>query len=204
MTRQSGPRLVDALPLHTGRLTLRVLGADDAEVLAAMLADPVVMRFFPRPMTRPEADAWLRLNLERYRQHGTGMFAVCRGNEWIGDCGLIRRAIDATHAFELGYHFRRDVWGHGYATEAARACVELAFGALDADTLPVLTALIRPGNRSSQRLARRLAFRIEGAVVHAGECHERWALPRARYAAQAAAQAAALAPTAAPTTGPAQ
>lgn len=191
MTRHSGSRLVDALPLHTERLTLRALDPDDAEGLAAMLADPVVMRFFPRPMSRSETDAWLRLNLERYRQDGTGMFAVCRGTEWIGDCGIIRRAIDATHAFELGYHFRRDVWGHGYAIEAARGCVALAFGSLDANALPVLTALIRPGNRSSQRLARRLAFRIEGAVVHAGECHERWVLPRARVAMPAAALAQA-------------
>lgn len=180
MTRHRGPRLVDALPLHTERLTVRALDADDAGAMAAMLADPVVMRFFPRPMTRPETDAWLRLNLERYRQHGTGMFAVCLGSEWIGDCGILRRTIDATCAFELGYHFRRDVWGHGYAMEAARACVDLAFGALDADALPELTALIRPCNRPSQRLSRRLAFTVTGAVVHAGESHERWALPRAR------------------------
>jgi ribosomal-protein-alanine N-acetyltransferase len=184
MTRVPSPRLIDALPLATERLTLRVLDARDADMLAAMLADPIVMRFFPRPMSRQEADAWLRLNVERYRQHGTGMFAVCRGHEWIGDCGIIRRDIDTTHAFELGYHFRRDVWGQGYALEAARACVALAFGAMDAQTLPALTALIRPGNRASQRLARRLAFEVNGALVHAGECHERWVLPRARHAAR--------------------
>jgi RimJ/RimL family protein N-acetyltransferase len=182
MTR-AARRLIDALPLCTARLTLRALDERYADALAAMLADPVVMRFFPHPMTRAEADAWLHLNLDRYRQHGTGMFAVCRGDDWIGDCGIIRRDLDATHVFELGYHFRRDVWGRGYATEAARACVDLAFEVLDADAVPVLVALIRPGNRPSQRVARRLAFHVEGAVLHAGECHERWVVTRARHAA---------------------
>lgn len=166
------PRLVDRLPLQTPHLALRRLSPDDGEALAAMLADPVVMRFFPRPMTRREADLWLRRNLDRYERDGTGLFAVTRGRRWIGDCGFVWRCLDDGPVLELGYHFARHAWGHGYATEAARACLALADDA--APGLPVV-ALIRGENRASRRVAARLRFTIRGAVLHAGLPHERWA-----------------------------
>lgn len=176
-------RLVDALPLRTRRLTLRPLVASDILPLAAMLSDPIVMQYFPHPLTRVEARAWLRGNTERYRQDGTGLFAVCAGSTWIGNCGLVRRIIDGLPALELGYHFSREAWGQGYATEAAAACLELAFGMTVPDAPVALVSLIRPGNRASQRVVRRLGFRVESAVVHAGLTHERWNVTPARFAA---------------------
>lgn len=177
----SGPlpvRLLDRLPRSTERLTLRALRADDIDDVHALLSDPVVMRFFPAPLSRTAAEAWLRRNADRYRQDGTGLFAVCLGPTWIGDCGLIHRAIDDTRVLELGYHLHRAWWGHGYATEAAAACVQLAFEALDRGTLPSLTALIRPANRPSRAVATRVGFRPVGATLHAGQPHERWVLTR--------------------------
>ncbi|WP_322785041.1 GNAT family N-acetyltransferase, partial [Streptomyces griseolus] len=46
-------------------------------------------------------------------------------------------------------------WGHGYATEAARACLDWGFATLDTDRL---TSMIRPGNTASVRVAERLGF----------------------------------------------
>lgn len=161
--------------MRTERLTLTRLVPGDIDALAEMLADPVVMAHFPRPMTRLEAEAWLRRNAERYEQYGTGLFAVRCGSAWIGDCGLIARRIDHEQGLELGYHFQRRAWGHGYATEAAAACVDLAFRATD---VPRLTALIRPENCRSRLVATRLGFRVAGTVLHMGAAHERWVLPR--------------------------
>jgi RimJ/RimL family protein N-acetyltransferase len=56
---------------------------------------------------------------------------------------------------EVGWAFRRDAWVHGYATEAARACLEWGFGSLD---VPYLTAMIHPDNEASIQLARRLGM----------------------------------------------
>ncbi len=168
-------RLVDALPLRTSRLTLRPLGWHDADGLAAMLADPAVMRHFPHPMTRGESDAWLRRNLARYVEDGTGLFAVCRDDEWLGDCGIIVRRIDGDPVLELGYHLRRDVWGHGYATEAARACLDLAFCMTDVASV---VALILPGNVPSRGVAARLGGQVRGVVLHAGRTHDRWCVRR--------------------------
>lgn len=129
------------------------------------------MLHFPRTLTRREADAWLLRNLERYERDGTGLFAVTRDDVWIGDCGLVLRHLDGVPTLELGYHFRQDVWGRGYATEAAAACVAMARA--EAPHLP-LVAFIRSANRASRRVVSRLGFTVTGAVLHAGLAHERW------------------------------
>lgn len=173
MTR-AVPTLLDRLPWRTSRLALRPLTMADAPAVAAMLADPEVMRHFPAPLSRTQSDAWLLRNLQRYERDGTGLFAVTRDEAWIGDCGLVRRQIGGHCVFELGYHFSRQVWGRGYATEAAAACVALARTA--APSLP-LVALIRSGNVASRRVAARLGFAVQGAMLHAGHPHECWCAP---------------------------
>src|ERR1035438_893129 len=53
------------------------------------------------------------------------------------------RMIEGRPELEVGYHLRRDQWGHGYATEAARACMDYAFRELAAVKV---VSLIRPEN----------------------------------------------------------
>lgn len=176
-------RLHEHLPLRTARLVLAPLDPAHLPALAAMLADPVVMRHFPRVMTLSEADQWLRRTVDRYHEHGTGLLAVLRedgdSTTFLGDCGLqIRTFAGRTH-LELGYHFTRDAWGRGYATEAARACVSLALRHTEVDEI---VALIRPENRPSQGVARRLGMRPDGAVLHAGLLHDVWRARREAFA----------------------
>ena len=171
-------RLHEHVPIVTARLRLVPLAPAHIDDLAAMLADPIVMRYFPRVMTRTEARQWLWRTMDRYREHGTGLLAVLRregAETFIGDCGLqIRTFGGATH-LELGYHFRREAWGHGYATEAASACVGLAWRHSD---VPRVAALIRPENRPSQAVARRVGMHRRGAVLHAGLTHDVWHVAR--------------------------
>lgn len=56
---------------------------------------------------------------------------------------------------ELGWTLRADHWGHGYATEAARACLAWGFATLDDG---YFTALMRPGNETSVKVAERPGF----------------------------------------------
>lgn len=168
-------RLHEHLPLRTERLVLVPLDPSHLPALAAMLADPVVMRHFPRVMTTVESDHWLRRTMDRYREHGTGLLAVLGGDvdspRFLGDCGLQVRTFGGRTHLELGYHFTEAAWGHGYATEAARACVDLGLRHTDAAEI---VALIRPENLPSQGVARRLGMRPEGAVLHAGLPHDVW------------------------------
>ena len=55
---------------------------------------------------------------------------------------------------EVGWHLHPDCWGRGYATEAARAVVDHAFGA----GLPEVYAVVRPGNEASLAVCRRLGM----------------------------------------------
>jgi RimJ/RimL family protein N-acetyltransferase len=177
-------RLHQQLPLRTARLRLVELDHSHLAPLAAMLADPVVMRYFPRVMTTAESEQWLRRTIDRYRQHGTGLLAVLQddGNDtaFLGDCGVQVRTFAGRMHLELGYHFTRAAWGHGYATEAARACVALALRYSD---VPEVIALIRPENGPSMGVARRVGLSRTGSVLHAGLVHDVWRLTREGFEA---------------------
>jgi len=174
------------LPLRTPRLRLVELDLSHLPTLAAMLADPVVMRYFPRVMTTMESEQWLRRTIDRYRQHGTGLLAVMQDGEgpakFIGDCGVQVRTFGGQRRLELGYHFTRGAWGRGYATEAARACIMLALRHSD---VPDVVALIRPENGPSMRVARRVGMTREGCVLHAGLVHDVWRVTRQAFEALA-------------------
>lgn len=176
-------RLHEHMPLRTERLLLVPLDTSHLPALAKMLGDPIVMRYFPRVMSYVEAEQWLRRTTERYHEHGAGLLAVLRQGgprqAWLGDCGLQVRSFGGHTYLELGYHFTREAWGHGYATEAARACLALG---LRHTGVPEIVALIRPENAPSQRVARRLGMRPEGGVLHSGLVHDVWHARRQDYA----------------------
>ena len=178
--------LTAQLPVLTGRLRLVEMDLSHLPALAAMLADPIVMRHFPRAMSLAESEQWLRRNTERYRLHGTGLFAVLREDDgsqaFIGDCGLVVRHFGERMHLELGYHFVRQAWHQGFASEAARACVEIGFRHTEAAEV---VALIRPENAPSQAVARRLGMRPEGALLYSGLVHDVWRMHREAFAGDA-------------------
>jgi len=65
--------------------------------------------------------------LAHWKKHQFGMYAVCLkpARNWIGYCGL--RYFEQTSDIEVGYILAKDFWGNGYATEAARTCLDHAF-----------------------------------------------------------------------------
>ncbi|WP_336026449.1 GNAT family N-acetyltransferase [Geodermatophilus sp. FMUSA9-8] len=67
---------------------------------------------------------------------------------------LLKPLPDGVGEVEVGWHLHPECWGHGYATEAARAVVERAFGA----GLPEVYAVVRPGNEPSLAVCRRLGM----------------------------------------------
>jgi RimJ/RimL family protein N-acetyltransferase len=73
---------------------------------------------------------------------------------------LLKPLPDGVGEVEVGWHLHPDSWGHGYATEAARAVVERAFGA----GLPEVYAVVRPGNEASLAVCRRLGMERLGRM----------------------------------------
>ena len=138
--------------LETRRLLLREFIPEDVDALALVLSDAETMRHYPAPLDRDGVIAWIQRNRHRYAEYGHGLWAMVlkSSGEVIGDCGLTRQNVDGIDEIEIGYHVRRDLWGQGYASEAARACQEYGFTRLGA---PRLISLIRPGNVASRRVA---------------------------------------------------
>ena len=169
---------------ETERLRAREMSLADLDFVAAMLAHPEVMRFYPRRYSRAEARGWVERQLGRYREHGHALWLVEEraGGEPVGQVGLLWQQVNSAPQPEVGYLVHRPFWRRGYATEAALATRDHAFHALD---MPRVVSLIRPENLPSQGVARKLGMQPEGTAVHAGTEHLVFAVARPTAAGSA-------------------
>lgn len=156
--------------LETERLTLREFTPADAGDLARTLCDRENMRFYPEPYARSDVDRWIARSLERYAAQGAGLWAVIlkETGQFAGDCGLILQRVDGEVETEVGYHLERVYQGRGYATEAARACLDYGFNKLGRRRI---ISLIRPENTPSRRVAERNGMKVEKTTIHGGLPH---------------------------------
>jgi [ribosomal protein S5]-alanine N-acetyltransferase len=163
--------------LHTPRLSLREFEFEDVDALASILSDAETMRYYPMPFDRAAVADWIQRNRTRYANDGFGLWAMIlkASFELIGDCGLVRQTVDGLDEIEIGYHVRRDLWGQGYASEAARACRDFGFANLKVDRL---ISLIRPENMQSRRVAEKNGMTIWKEVTRANLLHYVYAIKR--------------------------
>lgn len=157
-------RVVD---LTTERLTLCRWAAADADSLAQLCADERVMHYFPKPLSRAEAEAFLGRIMEEFDRRGYGLWQVCRREDdrFLGFVGLHDFAFPALdmQGTEIGWRLLPEAWGHGYATEAAEAALEHARTALGIETVYSFTAVV---NTPSQRVMQRLGMERIGEFDH--------------------------------------
>ena len=150
--------------LESERLLLREFVPGDVEALSAMLSDPETMRYYPAPLDRAGVGEWIERNRRRYADAGYGLWAMVlkSSGEIVGDCGLTRQTVDGVGEIEIGYHVRRNLWGQGYAPEAARACRDYGFARLGAEQL---ISLVRLGNLPSRRVAEKIGMSLWKEVM---------------------------------------
>ena len=139
--------------IRTERLVLRQWREADKEPFAALNADPVVMEHFPATMTREASDAFADFNRERIAERGWGLWAVEADGAFIGYVGLSEPGF--MPGVEIGWRLAKDAWGHGYATEAARAALDYARDELGLDEVVSFTSTT---NVRSQRVMERLGM----------------------------------------------
>ena len=190
--------------LESARLVLRRIAPDDLPFFTRIHALPEVARhLYPgaRPRSPEETAAWLQYTLASYEQLALGYLAVLRKEDGalIARCGLmdlvvesaapehgIRRGwfrlpgapadVELTFECELGYTFDPAVWGHGFATEAARCVRDYVRDVL---RLSYAISAILPQNARSRRVAERAGARAAGQMHVVGLTWDRYVWPLA-------------------------
>lgn len=154
-----------SLALRTSRLLLRRWRDEDRAPFAALNADPVVMEHFPSVMRPTESDALVDRIEAAFEEHGFGLWAVEAPGvaPFLGFVGLSVPRFEAsfTPCVEIGWRLARQAWGHGYATEAARAVLADGFERVGLDAIVSFTFV---GNTRSRRVMERVGMRHEPAL----------------------------------------
>jgi len=149
--------------LRTARLVLRPFSPTDAAEVhrAVALRDVAAMTAsIPHPYPDGAALAWIEAQPAAFARGESVLFAVTAAES--GLVGAVGLQIEAAHAkAELGYWIAKPQWGHGYATEAARAAVGFGFGTL---RLERIHARVMTANRASARVLAKLGFVREGVL----------------------------------------
>ncbi len=145
--------------LVTERLMLRPWWDDDWERMAAINADPAVMRFVGGVHDRAESDRHMARMLVKTMQDGFGPWAVeaPRIAPLIGRVGArrVEDGLPCAPCVELVWRIGRAWQGQGFATEAARAAVSELFEVHGVTELVAVTAV---DNGASRRVMEKLGM----------------------------------------------
>lgn len=150
-------------PIRTERLALRPFTRGDVDAVFAYRRREDVARYlFDVPLSREECALAVqqRIGQIALEQEGDKIILaveLAQGGALIGEVSLIWRSIDARQA-EVGWIFDPDHHGRGYATEAANAMLDLAFGPGD---MHRVAARCDVRNEASWRLMQRIGMRRE-------------------------------------------
>ncbi len=142
--------------IETERLILREFQLTDAEFLYELNADPEVIQFTGDPaFASVQEAADLIKNYDQYKLYGYGRWSVItkEGNQFIGWCGLKNHPKEGF--IDLGYRLFKSAWGNGYATEAAKACLEYGHYELG---MKEIVARVLPENKASIRVIEKIGM----------------------------------------------
>jgi RimJ/RimL family protein N-acetyltransferase len=147
------------LPIETARLRLRRFVPGDVAALHAIHSRADVTRWlFWDPRSEDEVRASIEGHIARPLEQGA-VLAIDLDGTLIGTVNV---AVGESRQGDLGFMLHPDHQGHGYATEAASAMLEFAFGSYD---LHRVSASVEPRNAASVRVLERLGMRKEAHLL---------------------------------------
>lgn len=161
--------------LTTERLVLREYEEGDWPAVLAYQSDPLYLRYYEWTERTPEAvrefvGMFLAQQQERPRVKYQIAVVLKATGQLIGSCGIRMRSPDA-HEADIGYELDPKHWGQGYATEAARAVVELGFERFG---LHRIWSWCIADNLGSARVLEKLGMRQEGRLRENEVFKGRW------------------------------
>jgi RimJ/RimL family protein N-acetyltransferase len=137
----------------TSRLVLRPFTEVDRAPFFALNTHPLVVESLGSSPIRAESDAMISRYGEELAREGWGFWAVearSRDGGFVGMVGLHRvsTALPCAPAVEVGWRLHPDHWGHGYASEAATASLDFAFGEAGLDEVVAFTTTVNTRSRA--------------------------------------------------------
>jgi RimJ/RimL family protein N-acetyltransferase len=174
-TSGAGAFFAPDYPIETERLVLRPFREDDLEALHAIQSDPAVTRYlYWGPRTEDEVresiQRKIRTSVARPEEPLSIAVTLRDGGALIGDCTLFWSSSEHRQG-EIGFVFNPTFHGHGYATEAARVLLELAFDGL---RLHRVVGRLEARNRASAALLERLGMRREAHLIENEYVKDEW------------------------------
>jgi RimJ/RimL family protein N-acetyltransferase len=161
--------------LETPRLILREWQESDYEPYIGLNADARVMEFFPSVLSREETLAQIGRITDFISQNGYGFFALERKDncQFIGFTGLnyVTFEADFTPCVEIGWRLSRENWGHGFATEAAKACLDYGFNRLELLEIYSFTSI---HNTRSEQVMKKIGMVKAGVFGHPSIAEGNW------------------------------
>jgi RimJ/RimL family protein N-acetyltransferase len=142
--------------LRTERLRLRAwtTSPEDVARLVDLYGRDEVTRWIGGPPKVPPAELPARWSAVHAQDERFGCWALELADGTVAGTVLLKPLPNGVGEVEVGWHLHPDSWGHGYATEAARAVIARGFEA----GLPEVYAVVRPGNERSLAVCRRLGM----------------------------------------------
>jgi ribosomal-protein-alanine N-acetyltransferase len=164
--RFAATRRGEAVVIDTPRLLIRLPLDEDAHAYYDIHADPEVTRWLGGPQPNSVETERERIGARRamHDELGYTMWTAeeKESREVVGLAGLFPVEKKGPEV-EVAYHFRKDRWGRGYATEAALACLDYGFGTVGLSTI---IGLVAPGNSASIRVLEKCGMKLAGTARH--------------------------------------
>lgn len=155
--------------IRTERLLMRRWRDADRAPFAAMNADPEVMRYFPATLDRAASDSYLDRIEALFQRQGFGLWALeeAATGRFLGFTGLnpMPAGVPGAGGMEVGWRLARQAWHQGFATEAARAALDVGFRGVGLAEIWSMTTVL---NEPSQAVMRRLGMTLHSYFDHPG------------------------------------
>ncbi len=148
--------------LRTGRLLLRpwTTAPGDLTRMTDIYGREEITRWVGGTPSLPPEELVSRWATVHALDERHGCWAIERPDGVVAGTVLFKPLPNGVGEVEVGWHLHPDSWGHGYATEAARAVIERGFSA----GVPEVYAVVRPGNAPSMAVCRRLGMTALGRL----------------------------------------
>ena len=153
--------------IKTLRLGLRNWNDSDIAPFGEMCQDAEVMRHFPDLVSLEQATEQVHKYQQHFTEHGFTYFAVeaLSSGEFIGFVGLLHQTYESpfTPCVDIGWRLKKSAWGKGYASEAAKACLEFA---LESAGLDEVFAMCANTNAASEAVMKKIGMQKAGTFDH--------------------------------------